>query len=257
MSPELITLDTSDAGLAVVSINRPEKRNALNIALMEQLSATLENLAGQTNLRVIILRGEGKVFCSGLDLKEGTEPDLANRSAGLVARTLGAVEESPKVTIAAAHGAAVAGGAGLLLACDLAVGTDNLRVGFTEVRRGLIGGLIMPYLVRKLGYGRTLELLLTAQILEGPAVLETGFVNRLVPERNLMNEARSLARTVMLGGPSALSQTKRFLRETWLLDSLQVSRRALELHREVRLSSEAQEGMLAFLENRPPNWWIS
>ena len=136
MSSPLISTQQPEAGITIVTMNRPAKRNALNCALMEACSEAFESLAQDSTQRVLILRGEGPVFCAGLDLEEAFAPDNGERTARLVARLLRAVFQVPQVTIAAVHGAAIAGGAGLMSACDLVVATPETRIGYTEVQIG-------------------------------------------------------------------------------------------------------------------------
>src|SRR2546421_11631005 len=153
MNASLITTEQREDGITILTLNRPAKRNALNAELMEACSEALESLAQDQTQRVIILRGEGPVFCAGLDLEEAFLPENAERTARLVARVLRAVYQVPQVTIAAVQGAAIAGGAGLMSACDLVVATRDARIGYPEVRRGLVAALVM-FLFHRRGFGR-------------------------------------------------------------------------------------------------------
>src|SRR5438874_9879988 len=135
MNGSLITTDQREEGITILTLNRPAKRNALNADLMEACSEAFESLAQDQTQRVVILRGEGPVFCAGLDLEEAFLPDNAERTARLVARVLRAIYQVPQVTIAAGQGAAIAGGAGLMAACDVVVAAQEWRLGFPAVRR--------------------------------------------------------------------------------------------------------------------------
>lgn len=254
MHDQLILADSPSPQLAVLTLNRPEKRNALNLPLMEQLCRRLDELAVTESCRTVILRGAGPVFCSGLDLKEGLDTTLAERSGRMVARTFRSLSESPKVIIAAAQGAAIAGGGGLLLACDLVVAAQDLRVGFPEVRRGLVAGLVMAYLRRRVREVEANELLLAGELIEAQRAREMGIVNRIVPNDHLMAEAHALAAEVAEGAPQALRTTKEFLRTLWPHTLEADLEQALGIHGRVRLGEEAQEGMRAFLEERKPSW---
>jgi methylglutaconyl-CoA hydratase len=167
---------------------------------------------------------------------------------------LSALVHSPKVTIAAAHGAAVAGGAGLLLACDLAVAAGDLRVGFPEVRRGLVAGMVMTLLRRRALERDARELLLTGELVDAERALAMGLVNRVVAPEKLVPAAELLAMEVVQGGPQAIAHTKALFNRLWPRPFADDLEEALALHKEVRVSSEAAEGMLAFLEKRSTRW---
>jgi methylglutaconyl-CoA hydratase len=249
-----IVVETLRQGVAVVVLNRPEKRNALTIALMESLCGAVDQCNKDADVRVIILRGAGPAFCAGLDLKEAADVALAQHSAELVARMLTVVAQSPKVVIAAVHGAAVAGGAGLLLACDLAVAAGDTRIGFPEVRRGLVAGMVMTLLRRRVLERDARELLLTGELVNADRALAMGLINRVVTPEALLPAAERFAMDVAEGAPGAVARTKALFNALWprpLADDIAA---ALELHKQVRVADEALEGMGAFLEKRPPNW---
>src|SRR5580765_1263220 len=215
MNSSLITTEQREEGITILTLNRPAKRNALNADLMEACSEAFESVAQDQTQRVIILRGEGPVFCAGLDLDEAFLPDNAERTARLVARVLRAVYQSPQVTIAAVQGAAIAGGAGLMSACDVVVATQDARIGYPEVRRGLVAALVMALLHRQVREHDARELLLLGELISSERARQIGLVNRVVPAEHLMDEAMSLARIALQGGPQAVSQTKKVLDEFW------------------------------------------
>jgi hypothetical protein len=134
----------------IVTLNRPERRNALTIELMSELADTLDKTSADPQKRVLIVRGAGKAFCTGLDLQETTVVEKAHRSAEMVAKTLLAISQTRLITIAQVHGAAVAGGAGLMSACDFVVAAQRTKIGYPETRRGLVAGLVMTFLRRQL-----------------------------------------------------------------------------------------------------------
>src|ERR1041384_1973425 len=197
MNASLITTEQREEGITILTLNRPAKRNALNALLMETCSEALEALAQDKSQRVVILRGEGPVFCAGLDLEEAFLPENAERTARLVARLLRAVYQLPQVTIAAVQGAAIAGGAGLMSACDVVVATQDARIGYPEVRRGLVAALVMSLLHRQVRERDARELLLLGELISSERARVMGLVNRIVPAEHLMDEAMSLARTVL------------------------------------------------------------
>jgi methylglutaconyl-CoA hydratase len=243
-----------DDATAVLTLNRPDRRNALNIDLMERLGAALDELAADSQRRVMILRAAGPVFCAGLDLHEAADTSLADRSSELVARTFQALLESPLVTIAAAQGAAMGGGGGLLACCDFVVATDGLRIGFPEVRRGLVPALVTGVLRHRVGDADLRELFLLAEPVPADVAYRMGLVQRIVPEADLFEAALQLAATVRQGGPQALRETKRLLALARGATDAALSEQAVESLKQIRTSPEALEGLAAFRERRPPSW---
>lgn len=253
MSDALVLVERQGPVTHII-LNRPEVRNALNTAMMTALVAALDAVNEDPDQRVVILRGNGPVFCAGLDLKEAADPAIAHESATLVAESLAKLVGSTAVTICAAQKAAIAGGAGLLMACDLAVVDAGFRTGFPEVHRGLVAGLVMTLLRRQVAERAARELLLLGENIDAETALRLGLVNRIAADGQLEAEAATLAEKALKGAPGAISLTKRMLNRLWprpLGEDLQF---ALECHLEARTSPEAQEGMAAFREKRPPNW---
>ena len=206
--------------------------------------------------RILILRGAGAAFCTGLDLKEAQNQTKAHATADLVAHVLGALSQTRPVTIAAVHGAAVAGGAGIMSACDFVVAAERTKIGYPETRRGLVAGLVMTFLRRQLRERDIRELLLGAELIDAKRALEMGLVNRVVPADEVMNEALKFADSVLQGAPNAVAQTKRLIEELWstsVKDDLEL---ALKHHMQARDSAEAREGIGAFNEKRKPNWAV-
>ena len=198
-----------------VTLNRPERRNALTIELMTELSAALDAASADPQMRVLILRGAGKVFCAGLDLQETTEMEKAHRSAEMVAKTLLAISQTRLITIAQIHGAAVAGGAGLMSACDFVVAADGTKIGYPETKRGLVAGLVMTFLRRQLRERDIRELLFTGDLITAERAREIGLVNRVVPPNDLENETQKIVDAVLQNAPVALANTKRLIEELW------------------------------------------
>ena len=254
MSTATLLTEEWDEATVLVTLNRPDRRNALTIELMQSLCHTLETLAAEPQRRVLILTGAGSAFCAGLDLIEAADLSVAEHSAEWVARTLKTLWNSPLVTIAAVDGAAFAGGAGLLACCDLVVASDVVRIGFPEVRRGLVPALVSVVLRQRLRDRDLRELLLLAEPIDALRALDIGLVNRVVPQNQLNDEVRSLAATILKGAPEAVRQTKRLLREATAKDFAQNFERALAIHRSARLSAEAREGLAAFQERREVDW---
>jgi methylglutaconyl-CoA hydratase len=251
MTAELLVIEHVEAGLVRVTLNRPDARNALSNGLMSKLCQTLDELEGGT-CRVVVLCGAGRGFCAGLDLREAAD-DSAQKSADRVSQLLATLGNTALVTIAAAHGFAMAGGAGLMAACDLVVATESLRIAFPEVRRGLVPALVSEVLRRRMREGDLRELLLCAEPVDARRACALGLVNHIVPEDQLLAAADALARQVLLGAPHAVRSTKQLLRSAWP-DAHRTQSRLLETHRQARVGDEAREGLAAFLEKRKPRW---
>ena len=254
MNASLIAKEQRPEGITILTLNRPAKRNALNADLMEACSAAFETVAQDQNQRVIILRGEGPVFCAGLDLEESFLLGNAERTARLVARVLRAVYHAPQVTIAVVQGAAIAGGAGLMSACDVVVAAQDARIGYPEVRRGLVAALVMTLLHRQVREREARELLLLGDLVASEQARQMGLVNRVVPAEQLMVEAMTLARMALQGGPQSIAQTKKVLDELWPSSFNHELDETLLDHLSARNSNEAREGVAAFLEKRNPKW---
>jgi len=249
----VVLIERQTPQITLVTLNRPERRNALTIELLTELVAAIKVASDEAHERILILRGAGAAFCTGLDLKAAT-PENAHATAEMVAKALLALSQTRLVTIAAVHGAAVAGGAGIMSACDFVVAAEGTKIGYPEVRRGLVAGLVMTFLRRQTGERNMSELLLGSELIDAERAKEIGLVNRIVSRENLMSEAQKFADSVLQGAPGALAQTKRLIQELWWRSVKEDVDLALKHHMQARESSEAREGIAAFNEKRPPNW---
>jgi methylglutaconyl-CoA hydratase len=250
----VVLIEKESPQISVVTLNRPERRNALTLELLTELCTAIKVASEQPEQRVLILRGAGAAFCTGLDLKEATDSTKAHATAGMVANTLVAVSQTRLVTIAAVHGAAVAGGAGIMSACDFVVAAERTKIGYPEVRRGLVAGLVMTFLRRQVGERNMRELLFSGELIDAARAKEIGLVNRVVSPDDLMNEAQKFAASVLQGAPGALAQTKRLVEELWWRSVKEDVDVALKYHMQARESDEAREGIAAFNEKRKPSW---
>jgi methylglutaconyl-CoA hydratase len=250
----VVLIEKQTPQITVLTLNRPERRNALTIELLGELIAAIKIASDEPQERVLILRGAGAAFCTGLDLKEAADPTKAHGTAEMVARTLIAISQTHLVTIAAVHGAAVAGGAGIMSACDFVVAAESTKIGYPEVRRGLVAGLVMAFLRRQVGERNMRELLLGSELIKAERAKEIGLVNRVVAQDDLMSEAQKFADSVLQGAPDALAQTKRLIEELWWRSVKEDVDVALNYHMQARESDEAREGIAAFNEKRSPNW---
>jgi methylglutaconyl-CoA hydratase len=252
----VVLIEKQTPQLTVVTLNRPERRNALTVELLTQLCAAIKITSEQPDERVIILRGAGAAFCTGLDLKEAADHTKAHATAEMVANTLIAISQTRLITIAAVHGAAVAGGAGIMSACDYVVAAQRTKIGYPEVRRGLVAGLVMTFLRRQVGERNMRELLFGSELIEAERAKEIGLVNRVVARDDVMSEAQKFAESVLQGAPGALTQTKRLIDELWWRSVKEDVDLALKYHLQARESDEAREGIGAFNEKRKAKWTV-
>ena len=250
----VVLIEKHSPQITVVTLNRPERRNSLTIELLNELVASIKVASDQADERVLILRGAGAAFCTGLDLKEAADRKKAHMTAELVAKALTTLAETRLVTIAAVHGAAVAGGAGIMSACDFVVAAEKTKIGYPEVRRGLVAGLVMTFLRRQIGERNMRELVLGGELIDAERARGIGLVNRVVAPDQLMIEAQKFADSVLQGAPNAIVQTKRLIEELWSTSVKEDVDLALKHHMRARESAEAREGIAAFNERRKPDW---
>jgi enoyl-CoA hydratase len=249
--PAVVT-DVSD-GVAVITINRPEARNAINSEVARGIAEAVDQLDASKDVQVLILTGAGGTFSAGMDLKgflSGDSPAFGDRGFG------GLVQRPPvKPVIAAVEGYALAGGFELVLACDLVVASEEARFGLPEVRRSLVagaGGLLR--LPKRIPYHMAMEIALTGEHYPASRLQQAGLVNRLVPAGQALDAAKELAGRVALGGPLALAATKRVIIESADWPAAEAFQRQGELIMPVFVSADAREGALAFAEKRQPVW---
>ena len=250
MSDEVLT--SEEDGILVVTINRPEAKNAMTKAAAEGIAAAMDRLDSDDDLRVGILTGAGGTFCSGMDLKgflRGESPVVEGRGFG------GVVQAPPqKPLIAAVDGYALAGGLELMIACDLVVANSGAKFGIPEVKRGLVaaaGGVMM--LPDQIPERIAMELALTGDFIGAGRAYELGLINR-VTEGSALDAAKELAASIVANGPLAVKVSKQIVRESraWPMDERY--ERQTQLIAPVFVSEDAREGAAAFAEKRAPNW---
>ncbi len=252
MSDPVVLTEVREGAL-LVTLNRPEQRNAVNRAVAEGIAAALDRLDADDALRVGVLTGAGKGFCAGMDLKAfvaGERPLVEGRGfAGIVQRA------AEKPLIAAVEGFAVAGGFEIALACDLIVAAHGARFGIPEVKRGLVaaGGALLR-LPRRIPYHVAMELALTGDFVDAERAFELGLVNRLVEPGAAADAALELADAIAANGPLALAASKRILVEAPSWPAGSEWERQAEITDPVRASADAREGSVAFAEKRAPRW---
>jgi methylglutaconyl-CoA hydratase len=251
MNGEFVIFKRYSDEVAASILNRPEKRNALSIQLLQQLCAHAEMVEKDEKIRVWILRANGPAFCAGLDVAEAMDPKLGVESAKMVRQCLSAIYRVPVITLAMVHGTALGGGAGLVVACDLAVAGKEATIGFPEVLRGLVPAQVMSVLIRKIKRADIKELLLSGKPIDAERACKMGFFQRV---GNLEADAREFISQLLQAAPGALAKTKHLMDRLYshnLEDDIQL---CMLHYMQAREGEEAQEGIRAFLEKRKPIW---
>ncbi|HYS05425.1 MAG TPA: enoyl-CoA hydratase-related protein [Candidatus Dormibacteraeota bacterium] len=249
-----LRVESSD-GIAVVTIHRPEARNAINLEVVNEMHAALSGLADDARTRVLILTGSGRMaFASGADIRELRDRRAADALRGINSSLFMTIERFPLPTIAAVSGYALGGGCELALACDLRIAGESARFGQPEVGLGIIPAAGGTYrLPRIVGAGRARELILTGRIIDADEALAIGLVNRLVPDERVLQEARATALVMARKGPLALRAAKMALAASaYGPDAGHVAERLAQAI--LFESADKREGMTAFLEGRPPRF---
>ncbi|MFF1834790.1 crotonase/enoyl-CoA hydratase family protein [Streptomyces sp. NPDC058231] len=240
-------------GVTVITINRPDARNAVNRAVSEGAAAAFEEFEARKDLTVAVITGAGGTFCSGMDLKAFVAGEnVIHETRGLA----GITRQPPrKPVIAAVEGYALAGGCEVVLSCDLVVAAENARFGIPEVKRGLVaagGGLLR--LPRRIPYAVAMELALTGDFLNAPDARAYGLVNRITPPGGALDGARELAARIAANGPLAVAASKEILARAVDWPAEEAFELQEPLMRPVFASADAREGAVAFAEKRPPVW---
>jgi methylglutaconyl-CoA hydratase len=251
-------LVTEDDGVRTITLNRPERRNAMTPEMQDELIAAM-NEAGAGDCRVVVFAGAGEGFCAGLDLSalQGMNDKSAaehTADAERVARLFRTLYELPKPTIAAVHGAAIAGGTGLATICDFTLAVPGAKFCYTEVKIGFVPALVSVFLTLQVGDKRARDLLLTARVFTSEEAYRFGLVNEVVQPEMLAARTRELAATLMANSPQSLAATKRLLagQNKALLDEAIAA--ALAANAEARSTHDFREGVASFLEKRKPVW---
>jgi len=250
---ELVKVDVVD-GIQIITVNRPEAKNAINLETAQAMAAALDELDSRDDVRIGILTGAGGVFSAGMDLKayaqSGQRPNIEGRGfAGL--------NERPprKPLIAAVEGYALAGGCEMALASDLIVAANNAKFGLPEVKRGLVAGAGgMLRLPRRLPYHIAMELILTGEMFTAERAYAFGLVNRLTEPGQALEGALALARVIVENGPLAVQTAKSIVSQAsdWEQEGMFDRQRPLISH--IFTSADAKEGATSFAEKRKPVW---
>ena len=251
---------TKKEGIARVTLNRPELRNAFDDALIAQLKRAFLDVGNDPSIRVMVLAGNGPAFCAGADLNwmkrmagYSYEQNLADAKG--LAEMLATLDRMPKPTIARVHGPVFAGGTGLVAACDIAVGTPEAKMCLSEAKLGLSPATISPYVMRAMGEREARRYFLTAEVFDAQEALRIGMLSMLVPATALDTTIQELLKHLMAGGPEAHAKIKALIRSVAgrRPDDALVAETAKEIA-EIRGSAEGKEGIASFLEKRKAAW---
>jgi len=252
-----VTLDYAGR-LAIVTLNRPGKRNAISYELIDELLRALQEIESSSP-QILILTGAGKAFCSGMDLDNlrsitQRTPEENRADSQMMAHLFRSLYDFPKVTIAAVNGPAIAGGCGLATLCDFTLASSEAKFGYTEVRIGFVPAIVSTFLLRQVGEKHARDLLLTGRIIAADEAFRIGLVNEVVAPGKLMERARELAATLLQNSPASLLATKRLLRKYSAAKLDQQVAAAVEENARIRTTEDFREGVTSFLEKRDPRW---
>jgi len=259
--------DTSDAairveaadGVATVTLNRPDRHNAFDDALIARLTRAFEDLGADPAVRAVVLAAEGRSFSAGADL--GWMQRMAGYSeaenladARALGRLMHVLNDLPKPTVALVQGAAIGGGVGLVAACDIAIAAEPAVFALSEVRLGLVPAVISPFVVQAIGARAARRYFLTAERFDAATARDLGLVHRVVPAADLAAEGRQVLARLAEGGPTAQAAAKRLIFDVMDRPPADVLDDTARLIAEIRASDEGREGVAAFLEKRKPAW---
>jgi methylglutaconyl-CoA hydratase len=247
-----------DSAVASVTLNRPDKRNAVSYELIDDLIRALEEVKN-SSARILILTGAGKAFCSGMDLDNlkaliGRTSEQNIEDSRTMASLFRSLYEFPKPTIAAVNGAAIAGGTGLALLCDFTLAVPEAKFGYTEVRIGFVPAIVSTFLLRQVGEKIARDLLLTGRIFDAAEALKMGLINEVVAPEMLLDRARQLAGQLAENSPLSLFYTKRLLIDHARAGLDTQIEAAIRENAGIRESADFREGIESFLEKRKPKW---
>ena len=247
-----------ESGIATLTLNRPDKRNAISYELIDDLLRALDEVK-DSSAQVLIITGAGKAFCSGMDLDSlkaltGRTPEQSLADSKKMASLFRSLYDFPKPTVAAVNGAAIAGGTGLATLCDFTLAAPEAKFGYTEVKIGFVPAIVSTFLLRQVGDKIARDLLLTGRLFGAEEALRIGLVNEIVPTEKLLARARELAAQLMENSPVSLAYTKRLLSDHARADLDSQIEAAINENAGIRATADFREGVTSFLEKRKPKW---
>ena len=247
-----------DGQVATITLNRPEKRNAISFALIEDLLRGLDEVA-KSDAIILIITGSGKAFCSGMDLDNlksllGRTPEQNLEDSRKMVQLFRSLYEFPKVTLAAVNGAAIAGGTGLALLCDFTLAVPEAKFGYTEVRIGFVPAIVSTFLLRQVGEKQARDLLLTGRLFASEEALRLGLINEIAGPEELLPRAHTLAKLLMENSPASLRATKQLLTDHAKAEIDAQIEAAVRENATIRSTADFREGISSFLEKRRPVW---
>lgn len=255
-APDSVLVESRD-GVARVTLNRPQARNAFDARMVSGLCDIFGHLGADPKVRGVVLSGSGPAFCAGVDLNWMAEAGSEERRLGdaeLLMRMLRAIEGCPAPVVGRIHGAAFGGGLGLVALCDIAVAAEDARFALREVRVGLVPAVIAPFLLRKVGHSRFARFALTGEPFTASAAKDIGLVHEVVPAAELDAAVGEVTAHLLEAAPLATRATKALLRRLPALSGEEAGAFCIESNARARGGEEAREGMRAFVERRAPSW---
>jgi methylglutaconyl-CoA hydratase len=248
-----------DRRLARVTFCRPKVHNAFNGTVITEMAQVFSLIEKDDDVRVVVLTGEGKSFCAGADLNwmravidRSFEENLAESNA--LADLFWQIYTCKRPIIGAINGAAIGGGTGFVAVCDIAVAARSAVFSFSEVKIGVVPACIGPYVIKKMGEGKTRELFITGERMKAERAYEVGLVNKVVEDDQLEAEVERLATFILTSGPEAVAMAKKLISQVPGMTPEQFKPYTAEMIAQLRVSQEGQEGMDAFLNKRRPRW---
>lgn len=256
---DTLSLDTDGRGVATLTLNRPDKHNAMSASMLEELTLAAHSLAADDAVRVVVLTGAGKSFCAGGDLgwmRDQMAMDTATRAAEArkLAVMLDALNTLPKPLIGAVQGNAFGGGVGMACVCDIAIGVDTAKLGLTETRLGLIPATIGPYVIARMGEGRARRVFMSARLFDAADAVDLGILARAVPPGDLMRAVEDEVAPYLACAPGAVAAAKAFARSLGPTIDADVIDRSIAALAARWDDAEAAEGISAFFDKRKASW---
>jgi methylglutaconyl-CoA hydratase len=244
--------------IAKITLNRPDKRNAITTTMISELLTALDVIE-KSHTRVVILTGAGKCFCAGIDLEmlaaiAKQSPSENQEDSRRIAKMLRRIWSFPRPMIAAVNGAAYAGGCGIATLCDFTIATAEAKFGYTEVKIGFLPAIVSVFLTRQIGEKRSRDLLLTGRIINATEAKEFGMVSEVVPAERLLDRVQELAAELIAASPSSVTRAKHLLTSAAAAGLDHDLERAILENARIRCTPDFKEGIASFLEKRKPMW---